>query len=145
LAKDSKNLGPEAEDAVGEAMVELCKEDPRFLGYAKAETSDRLDRDGIDGLIFIRGGFVLPLQVRSTRRKIHKFKTIHPLVRFVLVIRKAVRNEDALDKNNQIRYRGTLDYIKRQIKEFVYRATRDAAKDFLPCLPAGRPVPVKNP
>ncbi len=132
MIKDTRNLGPEAEDAVEEAILEMIKEDPRFLGYIKAKTADRLDVEGIDNLIFIRGGFALPLQVRSTRRKIRKFKKIHPLVRFVLIIRKVVRNENALDKNNQIRYRGTLDYIKRQIQEFAYCATRDAAKDFLP-------------
>lgn len=119
MAKDPRNLGLEAEDAVETAVKELIKENPRFVGYLRAKFSDRLDNEGIDIMVFLIGGLVLPLQVRSTWKHIHRFKKIHPLVRFVLFIRKK-----GLTNPVSGQYRGTLDYIKRKITKFVNRAVK---------------------
>ncbi|MEK7192210.1 MAG: hypothetical protein AAB646_01690 [Patescibacteria group bacterium] len=116
---NSENLGPEAEKAVEEAVQELIKENSLFIGYIKAEFSDRLDNEGIDIMVFVIGGFVLPIQVRSTMRRIHRFRKIHPLVRFVLFIKKP-----GLTDPNSAKYRRTLDYIKRKITRFAERAVK---------------------
>lgn len=125
MPKDPENLGPEGEQAAEEAVRELIKEDPRFIGCLRAKNSDRLDSEGIDIMVFVRGGFALPLQIRTTRKKINRFAIVHPLVRFVLVIKKQLRRKNALDRNSPL-YRGTLDYIKRKVRDFARRAARDA-------------------
>lgn len=133
MSKDPENLGPEGEKATQEAVEELIKEDPKFIGYLKAKSSDRLDAEGIDIMIFVRGGFALPIQVKTTKRKINRFKAIHPMVRFVLFIKKCRRNQSTLDKSSPL-YRPTLNYIKKKIQDFARRAARDVAKDFtVPC------------
>jgi len=129
--KDPENFGAEGEEAVREAVEELIKEDPRFIGHIGARSSDRLDAEGIDRMVFVRGGFVLPIQVKTTRKGIKRFSQIHPLVRFVLFIKKKRRGKSTLDnKSNPVLYRSTLNYIKKKVKDFVRRATRDAIKDF---------------
>lgn len=119
------NLGPEAEEATKEAADELQNEDKRITGYIKAEFSDRLDHEGIDIMIFIAGGLTLPIQIRSSHRRAHSFKTKHPLIKYVLFIRK----KPLLDKNSSY-YRSTLEYIKRKMVQFVTRAIRDAVIAF---------------
>lgn len=121
----SMNLGPEAEQATKEAADELQNEDKRITGYIKAEFSDRLDHEGIDIMIFVSGGLALPIQIRSSHRRAHSFKTKHPLIKYVLFIRK----KPLLDKNSSY-YRSTLEYIKRKMVQFVNRALRDAVIAF---------------
>ena len=113
------NLGEPTEDAVEEATKELIKEDTHFIGYQRAKKSDALDTSGIDILIYLQGGLVLPLQVKSTYSKRGKFHRNHPLILFVLFVRNIT-----LDKNSE-RYKRTLFYIKNKIKKFVFRAQRD--------------------
>lgn len=125
MPKEPENLGLEGERAAEEAVRELVKENPLlFVGYLRAKSSDRLDSEGIDIMVFVRGGFALPLQIRTTRKKIRRFNKIHPLVRFVLVIKKQLHHNNALDRNTPL-YRGTLDYIKRKVQDFTRRAIRD--------------------
>lgn len=117
----SMNLGPEAEEATTEAAKELVNEDKRIVGYIKSKFSDRLDHEGIDIMIFITGGLTLPIQIKSSHRRAHSFKTKHPLIKYVLFIRK----KPLLDKSSPY-YRSTLEYIKRKMVQFVTRAIRDA-------------------
>ncbi len=119
------NLGPEAEQATVEAAKELVNEDKRIPGYIKSEFSDRLDHEGIDIMLFVIGGLALPIQIRSSHRRAHSFKTKHPLIKYVLFIRK----KPLLDKNSSY-YRSTLEYIKRKMIQFVTRALRDAVTAF---------------
>ena len=113
------NLGEPTEDAVEEATKELIKEDPHFIGYQRAKKNDALDANGIDILIYLQGGMALPLQVKSSYSKLRKFQRNHPLIRFVLFVRKI-----SLDKNSE-RYKGAIFYIKNRLKIFAFRAHRD--------------------
>ena len=113
------NLGEPTENAVEEATRELIKENPCFVGYQRAQKNDALDANGIDILIYLRGGLALPLQVKSTYSKRRKFQRNHPLILFVLFVRNIT-----LDKNSE-RYKRTLIYIKNKIKRFAFRAQRD--------------------
>ncbi|MEK7590356.1 MAG: hypothetical protein AAB454_01450 [Patescibacteria group bacterium] len=110
------NLGEPTEDAVEEATKELIKEDLHFVGYQRANKNDALDANGIDIFIFLQGGLVLPLQVKSSYSKLRKFQRNHPLIIFVLFVRNI-----SLDKNSE-RYKRTIIYIKNKIKRFASRA-----------------------
>lgn len=110
------NLGGPTEDAVEEAVRELIKEDLHFIGYQRAQKNDALDANGIDILIYLRGGLALPLQVKSTYSRREKFHRNHPFIIFVLFVRNI-----SLDKNSE-KYKRTLFYIKNRIKRFAFRA-----------------------
>lgn len=110
------NLGEPTEDAVEEATKELIKEDPNFVGYQRAKKNDALDANGIDILIYLRGGLALPLQVKSSYNKLRKFQRNHPLITYVLFVRNI-----SLDKSSE-RYKRAISYIKRRIKRFAFKA-----------------------
>ena len=125
MGKDPKNLGLEAEDVVEDALKQLLQEEPRVAGYLRARSADRLDNEGIDFLIFLKGGFALPIQVRSTYRHVTKFHKKHPSIRFILfILRRRLAPFNIVDKNS-VHYRRSVEYAKRKIRQFTIRAAKE--------------------
>lgn len=86
--------GNPAEDAVETALQRL-QEKGEILGFLKNRSSDRLDEEGIDFLIFLPSGFAIPLQVKTCNSndkreydyKLKEHARKHPLVKFLICVR----------------------------------------------------------
>lgn len=86
--------GNPAEDAV-ETVLQRLKEKGEILGFLRNRSSDRLDEEGIDFLIFLPRGFAMPLQVKTCNSndkreydyKLREHKRKHPLVEFLICVR----------------------------------------------------------
>ena len=83
-----------AEDTV-KTVLERLKESGSIIGFLRNRSSDRLDEEGIDFLIFLPNGFALPLQVKTCNNndkreynyKLQEHKRKHPLVKFLICVR----------------------------------------------------------
>lgn len=86
--------GNPAEDAV-ETVLKRFQKKGEILGYLKNRSSDRLDEEGIDFLIFLPSGFAMPLQVKTCNSndkreydyKLKEHTRKHPLVKFLICVR----------------------------------------------------------
>ncbi len=80
-----------AEDVIEEVLRKLKRESV-IAGFLRNRSSDRLDSEGIDFLIFLLSGFALPLQVKTANGRYPKEEKLrehlrkHPCVKFLICV-----------------------------------------------------------
>lgn len=84
-----RNTNP-AEDIVDRVLKKL-QDEGQIPGFIRNNPNDRLDKEGIDFLIFLRDGLALPLQVKTSShkrngKKAHWHFYKHPLVKFLIFV-----------------------------------------------------------
>lgn len=77
--------GSLAEEIVFEAAQQL-KTDLPIRDVIRASKGGEIDSLGIDILVFLKGGFILPIQVKSSQMAAEKHLYKHPLITGIIVM-----------------------------------------------------------
>ena len=124
---NSQNInakGDIAESIVAKAAKELKCEASVIRHVWHCSKNSPQDRQGIDILIFLEGGLCLPIQVKSSYRRLHRHHRVHPYIKHVIVV------EDSQillysDPNSE-KYRTLKKDLIRQSKLLIKKAVREA-------------------
>ena len=100
---ESDDRGKRAEEAVRQALSIMEKEGV-IAGYYKNKKCGEVDELGIDFLVYLRNGFILPIQVKAAskdneNRRVKHIKK-HPRILFMIFVNLElfkVRPEKVLD------------------------------------------------
>ena len=98
--KEKSDPGKEAELAVvlvvsrWKRAKKLFENNRRIIRYEHAGQNDRLDKGGIDLLIFLDSGLAFPLQIKSrfTRALVRKHNQRYPWVKFIIGVGRLPEN-----------------------------------------------------
>ncbi len=110
---ESDDRGNRAEEAVKRALGIMQKEGD-ILGFYQNKKNRELDELGIDFLVYLKGGFILPIQVKASskdneNRRVKHLKK-HPKILFMVFV-----DIDFYKKCPE----KSLDSIVKEIREFL--------------------------
>jgi len=124
LINNQQVKGDVAESIVVKAAKELKREAWVIRHVRHCRKNSDQDRMGIDVLLFLEGGFCLPLQVKSSARRLQRHHRMHPYIKHVIILEAAellMHHDPNSDKYRAIK----LDLI-RQTKLLIQKAVREA-------------------
>ncbi|MBI5147957.1 MAG: hypothetical protein HZA37_02290 [Parcubacteria group bacterium] len=87
-----------AEEKTSEAL-EILKSENLIVGFRRSAKNGHLDSQGIDFLVFLEGNLVLPLQVKSSPKKLGYHYQKYPFI--IAVVAK--EKHDVADVRNVLR------------------------------------------
>jgi len=112
---ESDDRGKRAEGAVKQALA-IMEEEKTIAGFYQNKQHGEVDQLGIDFIVYLKGGLILPIQVKvssgdnGNRRQKHKKK--HPNILFMIFV-----DLELLKKHPE----KALDCIVEGIKNFLKR------------------------
>lgn len=83
--KDQKNPGPKNELRVIESLSILQRINPLVTGYHHSKKNGEIDSIGLDVTIFLRNGFALVIQVKSSNKKLEKHFKRYPHIPVIII------------------------------------------------------------
>ena len=127
MVNDQQSKGDIAERIVVKAAKELKHEAWVIRHVRHCPKNSDQDRMGIDVLLFLEGGFCLPLQVKSSARRLQRHHRIHPYIKHVIILE--AMNLLMYHDSNSDKYRAIKLDLIRQTKLLIKKAVREAFYD----------------
>lgn len=119
-AKDQKNPGPKNELRVIESLSVLQNINPLVTGYHHSKKNGEIDSIGLDVTIFLRNGFALVIQVKSSNKKLEKHFKRYPHIPVIIVSSGLTKEKIAELLNELINDFGNRFFEKVVGEEDVY-------------------------